>query len=584
LPALVLVLSAAAAAGQTYLDIEGRVQEFTLDNGVRFLVLENHDVPVFSFRTFVNVGSANESRGITGLSHILEHMAFKGTAEIGTKNYKAEMKAMQHEDAAFAAFKAVRLQIEPVLAEYELHVSRIPEDRQDNFRAVEAALKDLPVQVSVAAQGGGPASDALFAGGGQAQVTITHAQGTEQEAVDDFTVGQQEYDALAFYLERVKTLKEDYLHKQEAFTAAKDVAREFVITNEYGKIVENNGGNGLNAYTNSDVTVYHYNLPSNRLELWAYLEGSRMAGPVLREFYTEKDGPVTEERRMSTDNSPIGRMIEQFQNLMFMANGYHHGTIGYMSDLNNISRADCQDYFDKNYVGSNIVVSIVGDVSFAEVKKLARKYFAAIPAGAPDGVETAEPAQLGEKRFVMKDPSQPLYVAGYHIQNVRHPDWPIYEVIADVLGQGRTSRLYKSLVKEQQIAVQAMTFPGFPGQKYQTGMIVFAVPVKDKTALDLEGAVEAEIQKVVSEGITAEELAAVKQRTRANFIRGLQGNGGMASQLAWFQTYHGDWRLLFDQVQEIEAVTLEDVQRVAAEVFQKSNRTVAIIETEDKES
>lgn len=584
LPALVVVLTAAAAAAQTYLDIEDQVQEFTLDNGVRFLVLENHDVPVFSFRTFVNVGSANESRGITGLSHILEHMAFKGTAEIGTKDYKAEMKAMQHEDAAFAAFKAVRMQIEPVLAEYELHVSRIPEERMDGFRGIEAALKDLPVQVSVAAQGGGPVNDALFAGGGQAQVTITHAQGTEQEKVDDFAVGEQEYDALTFYLERVKTLKEDYLHKQEAFTAAKDAAREFVVTNEYGKIVENNGGNGLNAYTNSDVTVYHYNLPSNRLELWAYLEGSRMAGPVLREFYTEKDGPVTEERRMRTDNNPIGRMIEQFQNLMFMANGYHHSTIGYMSDLNNISRADCHDYFERNYVGSNIVVSIVGDVSFADVKRLARKYFAAIPAGSPEGVETSEPPQLGEKRFVMQDPSQPLYVAGYHIQNVRHPDWPIYEVIADVLGQGRTSRLYKSLVKEQQIAVQAMTFPGFPGQKYQTGMIVFAVPVKDKTALDLEGAVEAEIQKMVSQGITAEELAAVKQRTRANFIRGLQGNGGMASQLAWFQTYHGDWRLLFDQVREIEAVTMEDVQRVAAEVFQKSNRTVAIIETEDKES
>jgi len=176
LPALVVVLTAAAAAAQTYLDIEDQVQEFTLDNGVRFLVLENHDVPVFSFRTFVNVGSANESRGITGLSHILEHMAFKGTAEIGTKDYKAEMKAMQQEDAAFAAFKAVRLQIEPVLAEYELHVSRIPEERMDGYRGIEAVLKDLPVQVSVAAQGGGPVNDALFAGGGQAQVTVTHAR------------------------------------------------------------------------------------------------------------------------------------------------------------------------------------------------------------------------------------------------------------------------------------------------------------------------------------------------------------------------------------------------------------------------
>ena len=150
-----------------------------------------------------------------------------------------------------------------------------------------------------------------------------------------------------------------------------------------------------------------------------------------------------------------------------------------------------------------------------------------------------------------------------------------------MLGQGRTSRLYKSLVKEQQIAVQAMTFPGFPGQKFQTGLIVFAMPVKGKTAYDMEEAIYVEIDKFVAEGITAEELEAVKQRTRANFIRGLRGNGGMASQLAWYQTYTGDWRNLFNEVAQIEAVTLEDVKRVAGEVFTKTNRTVGIIETEE---
>ena len=137
---------------------------------------------------------------------------------------------------------------------------------------------------------------------------------------------------------------------------------------------------------------------------------------------------------------------------MFMANGYHHSTIGYMSDINNISRAYCQKYFDENYVGSNIVVTLVGDVQFDEVQKYAKKYFSDIPAGDPQPVETLEPEQLGEKRMVLMDPSQPVFVAGYHIENVNHPDWPVYEVIADVLGQGRTSRLYKSMVKEQQMA------------------------------------------------------------------------------------------------------------------------------------
>jgi len=415
---------------------------------------------------------------------------------------------------------------------------------------------------------------------GTAKVTVAHADG-EQEKVDDFDLSKDEAEALGWYLAEVKARQDALTGAEQAFEAAKAAAREVVVTNEFGQIVENNGGAGLNAYTNSDVTVYHYNMPSNRLELWAYLEGSRMADPVLREFYTEKDGPVTEERRMRTDNNPIGRMIEQFQNLMFMANGYHHGTIGYMSDLNTISRADCADYYRKHYVGSNMVVTVVGDVKLADVKKYAEKYFKGIPKGEPEPVETTEPKQLGEKRFVMKDPSQPLFVAGYHIGSVRDPNWPVYEVLADVLGQGRTSRLYKRMVKEDQSAVQAMTFAGFPGQKYQTGLLVFALPVKGKTALDMEAAIYEEIDRLVADGITADELAAVKQRARANFIRGLDSNEGMASQLAWYQTYMGDWRRLFDEQARIDAVTADDVKRVAGEVFKPTNRTVAVIETED---
>jgi len=258
------------------LDLEAQVQEFTLDNGIHFLVLERHDVPVFTFRTYVNVGSANEVSGITGIAHILEHMAFKGTSQIGTEDYKKEKKAMAAEDAAFAALLA---------------------ERKKGERADPAVIAEL----------------------------------------------------------------------EKAFEEAKDSAREYVVSNEFGEIIENNGGRGMNASTNCDATRYYYSLPSNRLELWAYLEGSRMSDPVLREFYTEKDGPVTEERRMRTDNNPVGRLIEQFQNTAFSAHPYHHSTIGYMSDINNITRQDCIDFYNRNYVGPNFTIAVVGNVEFAEV-------------------------------------------------------------------------------------------------------------------------------------------------------------------------------------------------------------------------
>ncbi len=566
----ILVAGAGGASAQTYLDLENQIQEFTLDNGVHFIVLENHDVPVFSFRTFLNVGSANETRGITGLSHILEHMAFKGTNDIGGNDKKKERKAMEAEDIAFDEFKHARLVLVPRIEAAQVQLDRmtraLPVERQEAFEEIFSAMHDAGAEIAV--QDG--------------QVVIAHNAGTEEEKIDKFDLNANEIELVDFYVGNIQPLEQEFAAREQAFEDAKDAAREFVVTNEFGQIIEENGGQGLNAYTSSDVTVYLYNFPSNRLELWAYLEGNRMADPVFREFYTEKDGPVTEERRMRTDNSPMGRLIEIFQNQMFMANGYHHSTIGYMSDIQNISRADCQAYFDEHYHGGNMVVCLVGDVYLDDVKKYAKKYFSDIPAGKPTMVETFEPKQLVEKRMVMVDPAQPMFAAGYHLENVMHPDWPTYQVIADVLGQGRTSRLNKSLVKEQNIAVAARSFAGFPGQKYQTGLLVFAIPVKGKTGYDMEDAIYAEIDKIVEEGITAEELAAVKQRTRANFIRGLGSNSGMAGQLAWHQTYVGDWRELFKQVEKIESVTLDDVKRVAGEVFARTNRTVAIIETEDE--
>ncbi|MBU8872028.1 MAG: insulinase family protein [Gemmatimonadales bacterium] len=567
--AWLLVLLPAICLGQTYLDLENQIQEFTLDNGVHFIVLENHDVPVFSFQTLIDVGSANETRGITGISHILEHMAFKGTNDIGGNNKNMERKAMAAEDEAFEAFKHARLVLVPKIEVAQVKLDRktrgLPAERQEFFQKVSSAMHGTGAEIAVK----------------DGQVIIAHDLGTEEEKIDNFDLNADEIELVNFFMSEIKPLEEEFAAREQDFEDAKDAAREFVVTNEFGQVVEENGGNGMNAGTGTDLTMYHYNFPSNRLELWAYLEGNRMSDPVLREFYTEKDGPVTEERRSRTDNNPMGRLLEIFQNQMFMANGYHHSTIGYMSDIQNISRADCQAYFKKHYHGGNMVVALVGDIYLEDVKKYAKKYFSDIPAGQPSMIETFEPKQLVEKRLIMTDPAQPLFAVGYHIENGMHPDWPVYEVIADVLGQGRTSRLNKSLVKEQNIAVFAQSFAGYPGDKYQTSLLAFAIPVKGKTGYDLEKAIYEEIDRIVEEGITTDELSAVKQRTRANFIRGLRSNSGMAGQLAGFQTSTGNWRNLFHQVEEIDSVTLDDVKRVAAEIFVKSNRTVAIIETEE---
>lgn len=474
-------------------EIQDQVREFTLDNGIHFIVLERHDVPVFSFDTYMNVGSSDEVTGHTGMAHILEHMAFKGTSEIGTTDYKKERKAMDAEDAAFAALLAER---------------------------------------------------------------------NKGEDADPETLAEL----------------------QAAFDAAEAAAKEFVKSNEFGEIVENNGGRGMNAGTWTDATNYFYSFPSNRIELWAYLEGTRMSDPVLRQFYTEKHGPVTEERRMRTDNSPFGMLMEQFQNLAFMAHPYHHSTIGWMSDLQNASRADCQAFYDKLYVGKNMTVAVVGDVDFDEVKKLAEKYFSAVSEAEPPVMDTVEPDQKGERRMVIEDPAQPFYMCGFHIGNWADEDYAVYEAIADIIGQGRTSRLYERLVKKDKIAAQVVSFAGFPDNKYPTLLAFLGVPAKDVTALEIEAAIFEEIQRLVDDGVTQEELDGVKRRAKANYVRSMQGNLGLARQLAYYQGLQGDWRDMFTQLDAIDAVTIEDVQRVAAEIFVPNNRTVAYIETVEDDS
>ena len=196
-------------------------------------------------------------------------------------------------------------------------------------------------------------------------------------------------------------------------------------------------------------------------------------------------------------------------------------------------------------------------------------------------VRTVEPSQQGERRVTLELDSQPFMFIGYHIPETRHPDRPAIGALADILGQGRSSRIYTRLVKDEQLAVYSGCFEGLPGDRYPGLLTFIAVPNKDIGVSDVETAIYEEAARIVAEGITEEELTGYKTRARAGFIQGLEGNGGMAGQLCWAEMILGDWRALFHQLDAIDAVTVDDVQRVAGEIFHKSNRTVAVIETAD---
>ncbi len=485
--ALFLFLLSALSLAQNVASFEKRITVKTLPNGLTLMVCERPEAPVFSFYTMVDAGSVQDPMGATGLAHMFEHMAFKGTDKIGTTNYAAEKPALEKVEAAYAAYIAER----------------------------------------------------------------------------DKTVGRDEA--------KLKQL-------EKAWKDATAEANKYVVPNAFGKLVEQNGGEDMNASTSYDLTEYHYSLPVNRLELWAYLESERFLHPVMREFYKERD-VVIEERRMRTDSSPFGRLLEQFTEEAFAAHPYHRPTVGWMADLNHFSATDAQKFFDKYYVPSNMVVAVAGDIKAAEAMPILEKYFGRLPTRPqPDEITTTEPPQNSERKVILKDRSQPIYIEGYHRPDYRSQDDAVFDAISDLMSEGRTSRLYRSLVRDKKIASFSEGLTGYPGIKYPHLFAFLAVPLPGHSTQEMADAIHAEIDKLKKEDITDEELKMIKTRSKANLIRGLADNEGLATQIATYQTRYGDWRELFKSVDRIDQVTKADIRRIANEVFVDTNRTVGVIE------
>ena len=477
------------ALGQDLASFEKRTTVKKLANGLTIIICERPEAPVFSFFTHVDAGSVQDPMGKTGLAHMFEHMAFKGTDTIGTRDYADEKIALAKVEVAYTAYIAERDK---------------PVDRDEKKLAqLEQAWKDA---ISTA----------------------------------------------------------------DKFSAP--------YNNEFGKIVEGEGGEGMNAFTNWDETGYHYSFPTNRLELWAYLESERFLHPVLRQFYKERN-VVIEERRMRVDSDPMGRLLEQFTEEAFAAHPYHRPTIGWISDLNSFSATDAQAFFDKYYVPSNMVVTVVGDVKASEAMPIVEKYFSRIPARPrPDTATTNEPPQNSERSVVLHDQSQPVYLEGYHRPDYRSADDQVYDAIADLMSNGRTSRLYRALVRDKQIASDAEGFTGYPGNKYPHLFAFYATPIPGHTTKEVGDAIHVEIERLKKEDISDEELKMIKTRAKANLIRSLGSNEGLAFALGLNQARYDDWRELFRSVDRIEKVTKADIRRVASETFKPNNRTVGIIE------
>lgn len=466
--------------------IQNRVSEFTLDNGLKFILIEDHAMPIASFVTYVNAGGSDERIGIWGISHILEHMAFKGTSEIGATDIKAERKLMAQMDALFEQIKAER---------------------------------GLPVP-------------------------------------DEARIKKLQADLLALEEEAVKLVK----------------------TNEIDTILKRQGGVGLNAGTSADQTMYFFSLPSNRLELWAYIESARFSDPVFREFYKERE-VIREERRVRTDNSPIGRLIEQISALAFNDHPYHNSVIGPMSNIEGVSRQDVLAYFRKNYHAGNMVIGVAGDVTPDQLKTMAKKYFSKIPGGKRNPrVSTVEPRQLGEKTITIYEETQPWLVLGYHCPDSRHPDFLKFSILDQLFTAGRTSRLQKRLVVDEKKALALGSFAGYPGNKYPALYLIFALPNADVGTDYLLQATSEELARLREGLVSPEELESAKKRLKVQIMGGMGNDRGLLMAMLNAEVIKGSWKKAFEDYDRVDTITAEDIQALVKTYLVDDQRVVTRIE------
>jgi predicted Zn-dependent peptidase len=352
---------------------------------------------------------------------------------------------------------------------------------------------------------------------------------------------------------------------------------ENVGKSEHFILVYNNGGN-MNGTTNEDRTNYFEALPANQIELALFLEADRMRSlAVTQENLDNQRNAVQEERRIGLDNAAYGKSGEIQQELMYDNFAYKHSTIGSMTDLNAASVEDVQGFFKMYYAPNNAVLTLVGDFKTADALAIVKRYFDNIPRQAdPPPVDMNEPEQKAERRTSVDDvlARLPRVDIAYKTVPGNTADFYALQVLANVLGSGGSSRLNQKLVREKEMVTNANSFA--QETRGVGGFYVSATPRPGKKTEEVEASVYDEIARLQKEPIADWELQKAKSGARRNYINGLQSSMGRANQIGQYAVYYGDPNLINTRIDKVNAVTKEDVQRVANKYLVQTNRTVVI--------
>ncbi len=494
--------------------------EFQLENGMQVLIVPKHETPTFMAAIVARVGSANETTGITGISHLFEHMMFKGTETIGTKDYPRDKEIMARLDALRAEMMVEQDVMREALRRGEISDMLDPEAKTDRYRELETEF--------------------------------------------DQRIEEQ---------------------------------RELIVKDQLDETYTKNGGSFLNAMTSYDMTMYFVRLPANKFELFCWMESDRFLNPVFREFYSERN-VVREERRLGVDSTPTGLIEEDFLAMFWKSSSYHWDVIGWPSDLDSITRKQAKDYFGTYYAPNNLTLILVGDLEPEETMAQVRKYFERLPRGEkePPEVVTLEERQYGEKRLTAAAETDPQAEVWYHTVAWKHADSYALELMAGIMN-GKTGRLYKKLVEEKGLAKGSMGGGGGRGmggggrlgvragqdsRRYAGAFQISAEGLAGVKAEELEAAIHEVVAELQSELVTPEELQKVKNQEKVGNIRfmDIMGGIGVLFMIAP-NAAMGDWEEVNRAPLMLDAVTAEDIRRVANSYFADDQSCVLIINSKD---
>jgi predicted Zn-dependent peptidase len=473
--------------GDVY-QFEKQVSEFTLGNGLHFVVIERHQAPLISFHTVVRAGSVDLPASQSGLARLLERLAWSGTETIGSRDWPAEKKALEAVEEAY---------------------DRLEEERRKGRQADDVKLTSLQVEAQL--------------------------------------------------------------------VAAKAAAQ--VKPLEYLQVLSDNGGTAVRAAASADTFRYDCTLPSNKAELWFSMESQRLLRPVLRGFYAERER-LAEEVRSAKPVNPEASLLDELAAMAFWAHPFRNPIGGWPGDVEHLRTAQAKAFLERYFVPGNITIALAGDVTLADAKRLAEKYFGVAAWTAkpiPGGVTSQEPPQAGPRTAIAIASATPMVAIAYRRPDQLDRDDLIFDVIHSILSGAPNGWLVQDLVNDKNEAFSGRAVASWPGGRYPTLFAFVVAPAPGRTLTQTEAAVLALVERLRAQPVDEATLARARTRIRALSIEGLSQNAGAASLLAYAASEYGNWRAIFAELNQLARISAADVQRVAAKYLAPERRTVAYL-------